>query len=118
MTARTAPGGAHVGSLRSGGALATSAFWLAAAVSALGIVTGAIFGTTLAIGGQDAVSDNWIGWIGVVGLLGGLAGAFVAFLLAVAARLRLEHATRLWLPLLLFPALLAFVVLGEAFWWE
>jgi hypothetical protein len=36
----------------------------------------------------------------------------------VAARLSHDHSGRLWLPILLFPALLAFVVLGEAFWWE
>ena len=41
-----------------------------------------------------------------------------AFALALAARIRHEHARLLWLPLAVFPALVLFVVLGEAFWWE
>jgi hypothetical protein len=33
---------------------------------------------------------------------------------------KVEHEpwTLLWLPLSVFPALAAFLVLGEAFWWE
>jgi len=50
-------------------------------VLALGAV---IFRTAWAIGGEDAVSDNWVG-MSVVALFTGLTGSFVALLLAAYA---------------------------------
>jgi len=54
----------------------------------------------------------------MVSLLGGLLASLAAFALAVVAQVKHERWALLWLPLSVFPALLAFLVLGEAFWWE
>jgi hypothetical protein len=77
-----------------------------------------IFAVAYAIGGSDAIEDTWVGFLGVVALLGGLLASLAAFALAVVAKVKHERWTLLWLPLSVFPALLAFLVLGEAFWWE
>jgi hypothetical protein len=50
--------------------------------------------------------------------VGGLLVSLVAFALAVAAKVKHERWSLLWLPLSLFPALLAIVVSAEAFWME
>jgi hypothetical protein len=71
-----------------------------------------------AIGGWDAIEDTWVGFLGVVSLLGGLLASLAAFALAVVAKVKHERWSLLWLPLSVFPALFAFLVLGEAFWWE
>jgi hypothetical protein len=70
------------------------------------------------IGGDPAISDTWIAYVAGVAMVGGLFASFVAFLLAVFARIRREVAARLWLALTLFPALLALLVVAEAFWLE
>jgi len=62
--------------------------------------------------------DNWVGLLATVSLLGGLPASLAAFVLAVVAKVKHERWALLWLPLSVFPALLAFLVLGEAFWWE
>jgi hypothetical protein len=54
----------------------------------------------------------------MVSLLGGLLASLAAFALAVVAKVKHERWALLWLPLSVLPALLAFVVLGEALWWE
>ena len=41
-----------------------------------------------------------------------------AFALGVMLSVRSYPRTRLWLPLTVFPALVAMLVLGELFWWE
>jgi hypothetical protein len=94
------------------------AFASAAVVLVVVLVAGAVFSIAYAVGGPDATADNWVGLLAVVGVVGGLLSSFAAFALAVTVRLTLGRSRLLWLPLLLFPALLAFVVLGEAFWWE
>lgn len=81
-------------------------------------MTGAIFVVAFSSGGSDAVSDNWIGLLGAVALIGGLIGSLVAFLLAVAAKIKREQWVWLWLPLFVFPVLLTFVLCGEVLWWE
>ena len=53
----------------------------------------------------------------MVSLLGGLLASLAAFALAVVAKLKHERGALLGPPSV-FPALLAFLVLGEAFWWE
>jgi hypothetical protein len=81
-------------------------------------VSYAIFGVAWAVGGEDAVSDNWVGFLGALAMLGGLATSLVAFVLAMVAKVKHEQWKLLWLPLVLFPALLAVVLLVEAFWME
>jgi hypothetical protein len=71
-----------------------------------------------AIGGDLAISDTWIAYVAGVAMVGGLFASLVAFLLAAFARVRHEVGSRLWLPLTLFPALLALLVVAEVFWLE
>lgn len=100
----------------SNGFLARWAFRLAVAAP-LSIGTAlALFGVATAIGGSDATSDNWVGVLVGVGLVSGFVTSFAAFTLAIAAEV--NHQRVLWLPLAAFPAVLAFLLLGEAFWWE
>ena len=91
---------------------------IAAAVVVAILVSAAIFAVAYAIEGPGATEDNWVGLLGAVSLLGGLVASLAAFALALAAKIKHEQWALLWLPLLLFPALLAFLVLGELFWWE
>ena len=78
----------------------------------------AMFAVAYAIGGSGAIEDNWVGFLGGVSLLAGLPASLAAFGLAVVAKVRHERWALLSLPLSVFPALLAFLVFGEAFWWE
>jgi hypothetical protein len=89
----------------------------AAAVVAIG-TSFAILGVAYAIGGSGAIEDNWVGLLAMVSLLGGLLASLAAFALAVVGKVKHERWALLWFPLSVFPALLAFVVLGEALWWE
>ena len=91
---------------------------IAGVVAAAIVVSFAIFAVAYAVRGSAAVDDTWIGLIVVVSLLGGLAASLVAFVLAVMAKVKHERWGPLWLPLALFPGILAFLVLGELFWWE
>jgi uncharacterized membrane protein YhaH (DUF805 family) len=97
---------------------ARSAFTIAAAVSVALVVSGVTFAVAYAVGGWGAIDDTWVGLMVVVSLLGGLVAALVAFVLALVAKRKHERWKPLWLPLALFPAILAFLVLGELFWWE
>ena len=120
MTVAPAPGRASF-SLSPDGAHGRLARWAVglAAVVALAIAMSlALFAAAYAIGDSSSTEDNWVGFLGGVSLLGGLPASLVAFALAVAARTKHERWALLWSPLFLFPALLAFLVLGEAFWWE
>jgi hypothetical protein len=109
-----------VGSMFQGSSrgLTRLAFWSAVLVAGVVAVAAVIFTAAYAVGGPDATADNWVGVVGVLGLFGGLAWSLVSFVLAVGARMREGSSGSLWLPFLLFPALLAFLVLGEAVWWE
>jgi len=78
----------------------------------------AAFALASAIAGSDATEDNWVGYLVGLCLACGLLGSLVAFALAVPAKLEHERWALLWLPLLLFPTIFTFLVLGEAFWWE
>ena len=91
---------------------------LAAVVAVATVTSFATFAIAYAIGGSGATEDNWVGFVAGVAMLGGLPTSLVAFLLAIVAKVRHERWALLWLPLLMFPGLLAFLVLGEAFWWE
>lgn len=100
------------------GALARAAVGTAGVVAGVVTAASALVGVAYAVGGDDAISDNWVGFIGGVALLGGLSTSLVAFVLAVLARIGQDRWRLLWLPLLLFPGLMALVVLAEAFWLE
>lgn len=71
-----------------------------------------------AVGAEGAVEDTFLGWFLARVMLAGFLGSLAAFLAAIAAMVRRERWVLLWLPLSVFPVLLAFLVLGEAFWWE
>jgi hypothetical protein len=81
-------------------------------------VSYAILGVAYAVGGSEAISDNWVGMLAAVALLGGLLASLVAFSMAVLARVKHEQWALLWLPLSLFPGLLVVVVLAETLWIE
>ena len=77
------------------------------------------FAIAYAVGGASATEDNWVGYLVASMALGpGLLGSLAAFVLAIVVKVKHERWTLLWLPLCAFPAFLAFLVLGEAFWWE
>jgi hypothetical protein len=120
MTVKPAPGRAPISTDPPDGH-SKPAWWavgLAAAVAVVIAVSYAIFAVAWAVGGSDAVSDNWVGLLAAFALLGGLAASLAAFLLAVAAKVKHERWAILWLPLSLFPALLVVVVLVETLWME
>ena len=77
-----------------------------------------LFAGAWAIGGDDAVSDNWVGVTVVVALFTGLVGTFAAFLMALYEGWRSRAWSRLWLPLAAFPAVVLAVGLLEAFVFE
>ncbi len=91
---------------------------LATAAAAACAAALALFGLAYAVGGADATADNWVGILVVLALLGGMPASLAAFALAVLAKVEHERWSLLWLPLAVFPSLVAFLVLGEAFWWE
>jgi hypothetical protein len=98
-----------------------SARWavgIAVTVSLYIAFTVCLFAIAYARGGSDAISDNWVGWLGALAIIGGLIASFVAFIMAFSAKFKKVPWVRLRLPLLLFPVLLAFVVLSELFWWQ
>lgn len=91
---------------------------LAEAAAVVLVVGFGVLGVAYVVGGSSAVEDNWVGALAAASLYGGLVTSLTGFTLAVAARVKREGWSLLWLPLSLFPALVAFLVLGEAFWWE
>jgi hypothetical protein len=88
---------------------------IAAAVAVAILASAAIFAVAYAVGGSGATEDNRVGFLGAVSLLGGVVASLAAFALALTAKIKREQWPMLWLPLLLFPALLVFLVLGELF---
>lgn len=106
------------GAVPSRSSLARRAARLAAAATVAITTALGAFGIAYAIGGTEATSDNWVGILVVALLFGGLLASLAAFSLAALARIQREGWAQLWFPLSVFPALLAFLALGEAFWWE
>jgi hypothetical protein len=98
--------------------LARWAVGIATAVVVVLAVSYAIFGVTWAIGGEDAVSDTFVGYLAGFAVIGGLLASLAAFALAIVAKGKHERWALLWLPLSVFPTLLAIVVLVEALWME
>ena len=85
---------------------------------AVSAVSAAAVAIAHAVGAESAVEDTQLAWLLGLMALTGFVGSFAAFLAAIVAKVKHESSMAVWLPLCLFPALLAFVVLGEAFWWE
>lgn len=104
---------------RRGAAAAGEIARRSAGLSIVVLVLGAVlFGGAWAVGGDDAVSDNWVGATVMVALFAGLFGSFAALLTAVFAGLRREPWSRLWLPLTTFPAAVVIVGLLEVLVFE
>jgi hypothetical protein len=120
MTVAPVPGHAPIsgGPAPAHSRLTRWAVGLAAAVAVAIATSLVIFAFAYAIRGSGATEDNWVGFLAAVSLLGGSLASFAAFALALVAKVKHERWALLWLPLSVFPALLAFLVLGEAFWWE
>jgi hypothetical protein len=110
----TSPLVSHRGAAAAG-ASARRLAGLALVVLALG---GVLFAGAWAIGGEDAVSDNWVGMTVAVALFTGLIGTLVAFLMALYEGWRSRTWPGLWLPLTAFPAVVLVVALLEAFVFE
>ncbi len=91
---------------------------LAVGTVAVLVPASTVVGVALATGGQDAISDNWVGYLGGFALIGGLAVSLMGFLMALASRLRRSGVRWLWLPLALFPTLALVVAAVELFWME
>ncbi len=119
---RAAPVSGHapisVGPAHAPSRLARWAVGLAAAAAVAIGTSFAIFAVAYAIGGSGATEDNWVGFLVGVSLLGALLTSLAAFALALVAKVKHERWALLRLPLSVFPALLAFLVLGETLWWE
>lgn len=72
-----------------------------------------------AVGAEKTIEDTWAGTLlAAIALVPGLGGSLLAFVLAIVARARRDRCRLLWLPLCTFPAVVLFLALGEAFWWE
>lgn len=107
----TAHAGTHAARGHGARALAAGSLAVLAAAAAL-------FAVAWAVGGDEAVSDNWVGIAVAVGLFAGLAGSSVAFFAAIVAGMRNEPWARLWLPLATLPGVVLAVGLLEAFVFE
>jgi hypothetical protein len=81
-------------------------------------VSYAIFGVAWAFGGEDAVSDTFVGALAGFALVAGLLVSLVAFIMAVVAAVKYQQWALLWLPLGLFPALAVVVAVVETLWME
>jgi hypothetical protein len=115
------PSDGRIETTRQVGGASRLAHWavvIGAVVAAALLVSVAIFAVAYLAGGWTAIDDTWVGLVMVIALLGGLLASLVAFVGALAAVIRHERWAALWLPLLLFPAILSFLVVGELFWWE
>jgi hypothetical protein len=109
---------ASVGSGRPHSRVAEWAVKLASVCGAAFAASAAAVALAYAVGDESAVEDTWLGALLVIVPSVGVLGSLAAFVLAVVAKARHEYWAWLWLPLGVFPGLIVFVVLGEAFWWE
>ena len=82
---------------------------LAEAAAAMTAVAFAVYGVAYVVGGSGAIEDNWVAILVVTSFFGGFLASAVAFVLAVAVKVKHEPWTLLWLPLTVFPTLLAFL---------
>ncbi len=120
MTVAPVPGHvpAPTGHRHPHGRLAVWAVRLSAVFGAASVASIAAVVIAYAVGVESTVEDTLLGaFLAIIAFIGCL-GSLAAFLAAFVAKVRHERWTLLWLPLCVFPALLAFLVLGEVFWWE
>ena len=103
--ARRANGGRH-GSLGR---------W-AVALSAVSGIALALIAVGLGVGGDGFMDDNL--WFSGTAVAVGFTAAAGACVVAIVAIANGERGRRLWVAICAFPALLVFLLLGEAFWWE
>jgi hypothetical protein len=80
------------------------------AVFALAVLLVALLGSS--------AEDNWVAVVLLAAMVAGIFTSLAALVLGLIARVRGAHAPWSWVPLVVFPAIIAFLVLGEAFWWE
>jgi LPXTG-motif cell wall-anchored protein len=71
-----------------------------------------IYGMTWATTGRNRLADTGVETMNAIAYLGGLLASLVAFVLAIVARVKHESWTLLWLPLSLFPTLVAIMALA------
>jgi hypothetical protein len=103
--ARRANGGRH-GSLGR---------W-AVALSAVSGIAVAVIAVGLAVGGDSFMDDNL--WFSGTAVAVGFTAAAAACVAGIVAIAKGERRRLLWVPICVFPALVVFLLLGEAFWWE
>ncbi|MDO7868000.1 hypothetical protein [Nocardioides jiangxiensis] len=77
------------------------------------LAAAALFGAAWTVGGEDAVSDNWVGMTVMLLFLLGLIGSTAALAMATYAGLHGEPWRRVWPALATLPAVLVTVVLLE-----
>lgn len=82
------------------------------------MVSYGVFAVAYAVGGAEATEDNWVGALAAIALYVGVIVSFAAFALAIVAKMNRQRWAALWLPLLLFPAFLAILIVTEALWLE
>ena len=90
------------------------------AVGLAGIVAVVVAGLAVAyvLEGTDVTDNPWVSFFAAVLLVIGLLIAMPAFGMAVTAKVQHETWAALWLPLLVFPALVVFVVYGQSHLWN
>lgn len=77
-----------------------------------------VFAVAYVLGGVEATEDNWVGALAAIALYVGLIMSLAAFGLAIAVTRNRQRWAALWFPLLLFPALLAILIVAETLWLE
>src|SRR5690242_1181811 len=109
MTDVPAPGQAPLsaGPVHTHPRLPRWAVGLAEAAAAMAAIAVGVFAIASVVWGPSAVEDNWVAILVVVLFFGGLLASVAAFGLAVAVKVRHEQWPFLWLPLSVFPVLLA-----------
>jgi hypothetical protein len=68
--------------------------------------------------GTDVTDNAWVSFFAAVLLIVALLIALPAFGMAVTAKVQRESWPALWLPLVVFPALVVFVVYGQSHLWN
>ena len=89
--------------------------------SVFGVAFAASIGAVVvmyAAGVQSAIEDTWLGALLSIVAAVGVFGCVAAFVLGIVAKVRHERWALVWLPLCVLPAIVLFLMLGDAFWWE
>ena len=106
------------GSRRPRSRVAEWAVGLAGVCGAAFVASAAAIALAYAFGEESAVEDTWLGALLVTVAFAGVLGSIAGFALGIVAKGQHERWRLLWLPLLVFPAIALFLVVGEAVWWE